>query len=105
MAVKKREVCRDNNAGMVESQLPTCKHFVELQYCTRFVPLAHDYCPVSCGVCPKGSLIEKAEVSAPIKQHTQGGAASLSRNGNMRGPVPFPTHGARTKGSHGEVRV
>lgn len=41
----------DDDQGMVASQLPKCAHFHSMGYCSRFPPLAKDYCPVSCGVC------------------------------------------------------
>ena len=96
LTVKKKEVCRDDNAGMVQSQLPTCKHFVELQYCSRFAPLAHDYCPVSCGVCSSSDYYQISSGSCEVWITTEIGreGAATARppppNAQTRRPPPIP---------------
>lgn len=45
------EVCADDNQGMLSSNLPGCKSFKDLGYCSRFQPLASQYCRLTCGLC------------------------------------------------------
>lgn len=45
------EACEDGNQKMLWDRQPGCKSFVSMGYCTRFVPLAHRYCKLSCDLC------------------------------------------------------
>lgn len=45
------EYCHDDNAEMLRSQLPKCKDFKAMDFCTRFKPLAEKFCPITCGKC------------------------------------------------------
>lgn len=45
------EYCRDDNAEMVRSQLPKCKDFKAMDFCSRFKPLGEKFCPITCGEC------------------------------------------------------
>jgi hypothetical protein len=46
-----REACEDDSQHMNFAHLPGCKSFKKMGYCTRFTPLARQYCRLSCGLC------------------------------------------------------
>mmetsp|Transcript_39188 Transcript_39188/g.92249 ORF Transcript_39188/g.92249 Transcript_39188/m.92249 type:complete len:524 (+) Transcript_39188:84-1655(+) len=66
--VSEKESCQDDNMHMSFSHLPGCKTFRDMGYCTRFKPLAHHYCRLSCELChlPGGSPTLTDEAEQPM---------------------------------------
>lgn len=60
------EACEDDNHRMVWNSLLGCKSFVKMGYCTRFPPLAHRYCRLSCDLCSAKMALNASAQSAQL---------------------------------------
>lgn len=73
-----REACEDDNQHMVWSHHPGCRSFKDMGYCERFLPLAHQYCKLSCNLCGAPSL--RREQAQQVSQ-----AAMQAHDAELRG--------------------
>lgn len=78
------EYCQDDDVDMVHSQLPKCKDFKTMDFCTRFISIAEKYCPITCEKCGKKSIREhhaiqdKDDKGTAFSQVTAGGGIVIA---------------------------
>jgi len=60
------EKCEDDVSGKMSwMAMPGCNSFVSMGYCSRFPPLAHRYCRLSCELCSPRGESTHAPTTAP----------------------------------------
>lgn len=74
-----KEACVDDNQSMKKSQLPGCKSFQQMGYCTRFPPLAHHYCRRACAFCGAGNATGNATGSGSPRRASHRGLKAAGR--------------------------
>jgi hypothetical protein len=74
-----REECIDDDTSMAKDHLPGCKSFKDMNYCTRFKPLASHYCRRSCGLCK-----EDQPEPTPLRASSLNGARESSLRAGRR---------------------
>jgi len=79
------EACVDDNAQMVQDHLPSCKPFKAMGYCNRFLPLAHNMCRLSCGLCSSNATTSRGTATRIANENEQAGVSVVNRHVQVRG--------------------